>query len=218
MDAQGTTPFEQAVAHVYTSRLGLGGGAFHLGDVPAGPAETVFLGVFRKEALAAVGRLRRVDVARSGLGAELPAAALGPARVVLPGTAGHLPSPLARVAIWPGRCSRPAAGGARWSADIPTRPAFAISLRPSPLPAIGAGTLGAARPRAAALGGCRSGFLAPAGYARRRAGGHGGGARLVCRSAARAWLPVVLGRHPPELGSRLPRRPSARRLQIDTMS
>ena len=55
MEAQGQTPFEQAVAFVYTSRWGLGGAAFHQGDVPAGPAETVFLGVFDKRELKAVG-------------------------------------------------------------------------------------------------------------------------------------------------------------------
>jgi succinoglycan biosynthesis protein ExoA len=55
MDAQGGTPFEQAVATAYTNRLGLGGSAFHLASSPAGEAETVFLGVFRKEALQAVG-------------------------------------------------------------------------------------------------------------------------------------------------------------------
>ena len=55
MDAQGDTPFEQAVATAYTTRLGLGGAAFHLTDAPAGEAETVFLGVFRKEAVLAVG-------------------------------------------------------------------------------------------------------------------------------------------------------------------
>jgi succinoglycan biosynthesis protein ExoA len=55
MDAQGTTPFEEAVATAYTTRLGLGGSAFHLADSSAAEAETVFLGVFRKEALLAVG-------------------------------------------------------------------------------------------------------------------------------------------------------------------
>jgi succinoglycan biosynthesis protein ExoA len=55
MDAQGTTPFEEAVAIAYTTRLGLGGSAFHLAESPAAEVETVFLGVFRKEALAAVG-------------------------------------------------------------------------------------------------------------------------------------------------------------------
>ena len=55
MDAQGTTPFEEAVAVAYTTRLGLGGSAFHLAESPATEAETVFLGVFRKDALVAVG-------------------------------------------------------------------------------------------------------------------------------------------------------------------
>jgi succinoglycan biosynthesis protein ExoA len=55
MDAAGTTPFEEAVAIAYTTRLGLGGGAFHLADSAAAEAETVFLGVFRKDALVAVG-------------------------------------------------------------------------------------------------------------------------------------------------------------------
>ncbi len=55
MDARGTTPFERAVAAAYNSPLGLGGNAFHLAHTPEGPAETVFLGVFRKEALAQVG-------------------------------------------------------------------------------------------------------------------------------------------------------------------
>jgi hypothetical protein len=55
MEARGRTPFEQAVAFVYTSRYGLGGAAFHQGDVPAGPADTVFLGVFDKAEVKAVG-------------------------------------------------------------------------------------------------------------------------------------------------------------------
>jgi succinoglycan biosynthesis protein ExoA len=55
MDARGTTPFEEAVAAAYTSKLGLGGAAFHLAGSPAGEAETVFLGAFRKEAVLAVG-------------------------------------------------------------------------------------------------------------------------------------------------------------------
>jgi succinoglycan biosynthesis protein ExoA len=55
MDAQGSTPFEEAVAIAYTTRLGLGGSAFHLAESRATEAETVFLGVFRKDALVAVG-------------------------------------------------------------------------------------------------------------------------------------------------------------------
>ena len=55
MDARGETPFEEAVAAAYTTKLGLGGAAFHLASSPAGEAETVFLGAFRKEAILAVG-------------------------------------------------------------------------------------------------------------------------------------------------------------------
>lgn len=54
MDAQGTTPFERAVARAYGSRVGLGGTKLHVGG-EAGPAETVYLGVFRRERLVAVG-------------------------------------------------------------------------------------------------------------------------------------------------------------------
>ncbi len=55
MDAQGETPFEEAVAVAYTTKLGLGGSAFHLAESPAGEAETVFLGVFRKDVITAIG-------------------------------------------------------------------------------------------------------------------------------------------------------------------
>lgn len=55
MDAQGQTPFERAVATAYTSRLGLGGSTFHLVTSQEGPADTVFLGCFRKDAVVAVG-------------------------------------------------------------------------------------------------------------------------------------------------------------------
>lgn len=54
MDAQGTTPFERAVARAYGSRIGLGGTKLHVGGDP-GPAETVYLGVFRRDRLLEVG-------------------------------------------------------------------------------------------------------------------------------------------------------------------
>ena len=54
MAAEGVTPFEQAVARAYVSWFGIGGASFHLGG-EAGPAETVYLGVFRREMLERVG-------------------------------------------------------------------------------------------------------------------------------------------------------------------
>lgn len=54
MDAQGITPFERAVAAAMTSRLGVGSARFHVGG-GAGPADTVYLGVFRRDTLLAAG-------------------------------------------------------------------------------------------------------------------------------------------------------------------
>lgn len=54
MDARGETPFERAVAVAYTTPVGLGGSAFHVGG-DEGPAQTVYLGVFRRSALERVG-------------------------------------------------------------------------------------------------------------------------------------------------------------------
>jgi len=54
MAAEGTTAFEDAVARAMTSAFGVGGASFHLGGEP-GPALTVYLGCFRREALERVG-------------------------------------------------------------------------------------------------------------------------------------------------------------------
>ncbi|HUR74977.1 MAG TPA: glycosyltransferase family 2 protein [Sporichthya sp.] len=64
MAAEGVTPFEQAVARAMRSWFGIGGARFHLGG-EAGPVETVYLGVFRREMLERVGgfdeKLRRAQ-------------------------------------------------------------------------------------------------------------------------------------------------------------
>jgi len=54
MGAEGSTPFQQAVATAMTSPLGVGSASFHVGG-QEGPAETVYLGVFRRSALERVG-------------------------------------------------------------------------------------------------------------------------------------------------------------------
>lgn len=54
MQAVGRTPFEQAVARAYTSPAGLGGGRFHVGG-EAGPSDSVYLGVFRRDVLDRLG-------------------------------------------------------------------------------------------------------------------------------------------------------------------
>jgi GT2 family glycosyltransferase len=54
MAADGVTAFERAVAWAMTSRAGVGAAAFHTGG-EAGPADSVYLGVFRRAALDRVG-------------------------------------------------------------------------------------------------------------------------------------------------------------------
>ncbi len=54
MRAAGRGHVQRAIARSYNSPFGLGGGAYH-GDGVPGPAESAYLGVFRREAVAAVG-------------------------------------------------------------------------------------------------------------------------------------------------------------------
>ncbi|MBC7640167.1 MAG: glycosyltransferase family 2 protein [Rhodoferax sp.] len=54
MDARGITVVARAIAAAMRSRLGVGSARFHTGG-GAGPAETVYLGVFRRAALQRVG-------------------------------------------------------------------------------------------------------------------------------------------------------------------
>ena len=53
-EARGDTPFERAVAAAMSSRFGVGDARFHYGGDP-GPTDTVYLGVFTRDALARVG-------------------------------------------------------------------------------------------------------------------------------------------------------------------
>lgn len=54
MRAQGDAPFQRAVAWAYNSGAGLGSGVYHVGGEP-GPADSAYLGVFRREAVLAAG-------------------------------------------------------------------------------------------------------------------------------------------------------------------
>lgn len=52
--AQGTTAFSRGVGYAMSSPLGVGDARFHYGGEP-GPVDTVYLGVFRRDAIEAVG-------------------------------------------------------------------------------------------------------------------------------------------------------------------
>ncbi|MBV9207272.1 MAG: glycosyltransferase family 2 protein [Actinobacteria bacterium] len=54
MAAQGVTPFQQAVAFGMTSKAGVGSAGWHTGGA-AGPADSVYLGVYRREAIERAG-------------------------------------------------------------------------------------------------------------------------------------------------------------------
>jgi succinoglycan biosynthesis protein ExoA len=54
MAAEGITPFQQAVAWCMTSPVGMGAAANHTGG-DAGPADTVYLGVYRRDAIERAG-------------------------------------------------------------------------------------------------------------------------------------------------------------------
>jgi succinoglycan biosynthesis protein ExoA len=54
MAAEGVTPFQSAVAWAMTSPFGVGAAANHTGG-DAGPTDTVYLGVYRREAIEKVG-------------------------------------------------------------------------------------------------------------------------------------------------------------------
>jgi hypothetical protein len=54
MAAEGETPFQQAVAWGMTSRAGVGSAGWHTGG-QAGPADTVYLGVYRREVIEQAG-------------------------------------------------------------------------------------------------------------------------------------------------------------------
>lgn len=54
MDARGRNPRQRAIAAAYNSPLGFGGAAYHSG-APEGPAESAYLGIFRREVFDEVG-------------------------------------------------------------------------------------------------------------------------------------------------------------------
>lgn len=55
MVAEGRPGMQAAIAAGYNSRLGLGGGAYHLADASAGPSESAYLGVMWRDAILDVG-------------------------------------------------------------------------------------------------------------------------------------------------------------------
>ena len=205
MEARGRTPFEQAVAFVYTSRYGLGGAAFHQGDVPAGPADTVFLGVFDKAEVQAVGGFDETMFRAQDW--ELNYRLRQSGRVVWF-------SPELRVTYRPRSTLKALIkqmyDTGTWRREVVRRHPDTASVRylapPAAVVAIGVGTLGALLGRVTGSRFLQLGCSGPGRLRglRRVRDGHGtgdppaGGSSLAARRA---------GRHPPGLGERVPGRP-----------
>lgn len=189
MDAQGSSAFEQAVASAYTTRLGLGGSAFHLASSPAGEAETVFLGVFRKEALQAVGGFD--ESMHRAQDWELNYRLRGSGRLIWF-------SPELRVTYRPRSTLRALVkqmyDTGRWRREVVRRHPETASARYLAPPVAVLGILGGGAAGAVGvLTGSRllrAGFAAPLGYVALVVGGALTAGPL--RPPARAWLPVVL--------------------------
>jgi succinoglycan biosynthesis protein ExoA len=209
MDAQGHSAFEQAVASAYTTRLGLGGSKFHLADSPAGEAETVFLGVFRKEDLEAVGGFD--ESMHRAQDWELNFRLRGSGRRVWF-------SPELRVTYRP-RSSlrallRQMYDTGKWRREVVRRHPETASLRYLAAPVAVSGiAVGTVAGLAGLLTGSRLlrfGFTAPLGYLALVVGGTATAGPMPLR--ARAWLPVVLTATHLSWGAGflvgLPRRPS----------
>ena len=189
MDAQGDSAFEQAVAKAYTTRLGLGGSAFHLADSQAGEAETVFLGVFRKEDLEAVG----------GFDESMHRAQDWELNYRLRSSGRRIWfSPELRVTYRP-RSSlrallRQMYDTGKWRREVVRRHPETASLRylapPVAVSGIVAGTVVGVLGLATGSRLLRVGFAAPLGYLALVTGGALTAGPMPVR--ARAWLPVVL--------------------------
>ena len=189
MDAQGHSAFEQAVASAYTTRLGLGGGAFHLAGSPAGEAETVFLGVFRKEAIEAVG----------GFDESMHRAQDWELNYRLRGSGRRIWfSPDLRVTYRPRSSLRALArqmyDTGRWRREVVRRHPETANVRYLAAPVAVSGiAVGAAAGLVGVLTGSRLlrlGFAAPLGYLAIVVGGSVVAGPMSLR--VRAWLPVVL--------------------------
>lgn len=187
MAAEGTTPFEEAVAAAMSSPFGTGDARFHYGGEP-GPVDTVYLGVFRREILEQTGGYDETFVRAQD--AELNH------RIRTAGGVVYF-HPDLRVSYRPRSTWRALARQyfhyGRWRRVIvrthPGSVAWRQLVPPAALAANMAGLgLGLLGRRAGLLG--RLGWLAPVGYASAViAGSVVAGRGLRARSAV--WLPVV---------------------------
>jgi len=189
MLAEGETDFERAVARAMSSPLGIGGARFHLGGRP-GPADTVYLGVFRRDVLERLGGYDEHFVRAQDWELNYRIRQAGETvwftpDLVVTYRPRHTLRELARQFFRTGQ----------WRREVVRRHPDTASLRYLAAPVVTAGVAaGIVAGLVAAAGGpgwLALGWLAPAGYtAGTVVAGLVEGRGLPVR--ARAWLPVVL--------------------------
>jgi succinoglycan biosynthesis protein ExoA len=181
MAAEGVTDFQRAVAAAMTSPIGVGQARFHVGG-EEGPADTVYLGAFRRQVLERAGGYDETFLRAQDWELNHRIRQAG-------GTVWF--TPRMRVSYRPRSSLRALAkqyaGYGRWRRVVMRQHRETVNLRylapPAAVLAVGAGTL------AGALG-QRWALVAPVGYA----AGVTAGAVAVGRDLpvrARLWLPVV---------------------------
>jgi glycosyl transferase family 2 len=181
MAAEGITDFQRAVAAAMTSPIGVGQARFHVGG-EEGPADTVYLGAFRREVLDRAGGYDESFLRAQDWELNHRIRQAG-------GTVWF--TPRMQVSYRPRSSLRALAkqyaGYGRWRRVVMREHRETVSLRylapPAAVLAVGAGTL-------AALLGRRWGLVAPLGYA----AGVTAGSVVVGRglpARAQLWLPVV---------------------------
>ncbi len=163
MGAEGVTDFEQAVARAMTTTLGVGAASFHVGG-EEGPAPTVYLGCFRRAALARVGGYDESFVRAQDW--EMNHRIRETGGLVWFTPAMHVtyrPRPSAR------RLARQYFEYGRWRRQVMRRHPETVSLRylapPVAVLGVAAGTISAAVGVTTGPRWLRVGLLAPAGYA-----------------------------------------------------
>lgn len=189
MHAEGTTDFERAVAAAYCSRLGLGGGRFHVGG-PAGPADTVYLGVFRRSVLERLGGYDEHFLRAQDWELNYRIRAAGEKIWFTPDlTVRYRPRSSVRA------LARQFLRTGQWRREVVRKYRDTASLRYLAAPAVvvsaGAGTIAGVAAAIGAPGWMALGWAAPGGYA---AGVLVGSLTLGrgLSGRARLWLPVVL--------------------------
>lgn len=188
MAAEGETPFEDAVARAMTSKLGVGSASFHVGG-EEGPAPTVYLGAFRREALERVGGYDETMIRAQDWEMNH--------RIIETGGLVWF-TPSMRVTYRPRPTVKALARQyfeyGRWRREVTRRYPETVSLRYLAAPAAVAGVAVGTAAGLASLVGPRwlaAGWLAPAGYAALVVGGSAVIGRGL-EPAAAVRLPLVL--------------------------